>query len=87
MRPQVCVGVCAIFWSIWLCRNDAVFDEKRLYSYLLVIFMTTYLTRFWTILQKEKDRASLKHSCRILETVSMEICAKHRWLSYNRLNL
>jgi hypothetical protein len=55
MRPQVCVGVCAIFWSIWLCRNDVVFYEKRLYSYLQVIFRTTYWTRFWTILQKEKD--------------------------------
>jgi hypothetical protein len=28
MRPQVCVGVCAIFWSIWLCRNDAVLMRK-----------------------------------------------------------
>jgi hypothetical protein len=41
---------------------------------------------FWTILQKEKDISSLKHVCRMLETVSMEVCAKHGWFSYNRLN-
>jgi hypothetical protein len=77
MRPRVCVGVCAIFWSIWLCCNDAVFDEKRLYAYLQVIFSTTYWTRFWTILQNEKHRTSLKHACRMLETVAIEVCAKH----------
>jgi hypothetical protein len=33
MRPQVCVGVCAIFWYIWLCRNDAVFDENIIFLF------------------------------------------------------
>ncbi|WVZ93022.1 hypothetical protein U9M48_039045 [Paspalum notatum var. saurae] len=47
MRPLLCVGASAIVWSIWLCRNDCVFDRKRLYSYLQVIFIGTYWTRFW----------------------------------------
>ncbi|WVZ49766.1 hypothetical protein U9M48_001095 [Paspalum notatum var. saurae] len=34
MRPLLCVGASAIIWSIWLCRNDCVFDRKRLNSYL-----------------------------------------------------
>jgi hypothetical protein len=33
MRPQVCVGVCAIFRYIWLCRNDAVFDENIIFLF------------------------------------------------------
>ncbi|WVZ70183.1 hypothetical protein U9M48_018869 [Paspalum notatum var. saurae] len=34
MRPLLCIGASAIVSSIWLCRNDCVFDRKRLYSYL-----------------------------------------------------
>ncbi|WVZ64633.1 hypothetical protein U9M48_014127 [Paspalum notatum var. saurae] len=34
MSPLVCVDASAIVWSIWLCRNDCVFDRKRLNSYL-----------------------------------------------------
>jgi hypothetical protein len=42
IRSQICVGISAFFWSIWLCRNDVTFDGKRLYSYLQVIFRATY---------------------------------------------
>jgi hypothetical protein len=42
IRSQICVGISASFWSIWLCRNDVTFDGKILYSYLQVIFRATY---------------------------------------------
>lgn len=25
----IIVGAAAVFWSIWLCRNDVVFDKKK----------------------------------------------------------
>jgi hypothetical protein len=35
----ISVGALAIIWSLWLCRNDKVFNKKKLFSfagYLLV---------------------------------------------------
>jgi hypothetical protein len=69
------------------CAAMMRFFMRILYSYLQVIFTTTYWTWFWTILQKEKDRLSLKHAFHMLESEAVEVCAKHRWLSYNKLNL
>ena len=34
-------GVAALFWSIWLCRNDVVFNQKPLSSIIHAIFMGT----------------------------------------------
>jgi hypothetical protein len=76
LRSYVCVGASAIIRSIWFSRNDVIFDKKRIYSYLQVIFSTTYWTRFWSILEKENDKPTLKWECRMLETASMEIFAK-----------
>ena len=85
MRPLLCVGVSAIVWSIWMCRNYCIFDRKRLYSYLQVIFRGTYWIRFWSLLQKEDGRNHLKWACRLLETVAFEVFAKNGWLSSRRL--
>jgi hypothetical protein len=30
LRPQIRVGASAIFWSIWLTRNDVIFDKKNI---------------------------------------------------------
>jgi hypothetical protein len=39
-------GVAALFWSIWLCRNDAVFNHKPILSIIQTIFKGTYWFRF-----------------------------------------
>jgi hypothetical protein len=86
MRSLICMGTSAILWSIWLCRNDVTFDKKRLYSYLQVIFRATYWIRFWNILQKECNRSPLKWARRTLETLAMEVFAKHGWSSFKRIS-
>jgi hypothetical protein len=86
IRSQICVGISAFFWFIWLCRNDVTFDGKKLYSYLQVIFRATYWTRFWSTMQKNRNKQLLKWVCRTLETVAMEIFAKHGWSSFKRID-
>ena len=86
LRYLICMGSSAILWSIWLFRNEGIFDKKQLYSYLQVVFRTTYWTRFWITLQKKNDKPFLKWACRMMETLAMEIFAKHGWSSLKRLS-
>ena len=37
-RKKLLIGVAAMFWSIWLCRNDAAFNFKPIPSILQVLF-------------------------------------------------
>jgi hypothetical protein len=45
------VGAIAVIWSLWLCRNDKVFDDKNC-SLLQVIYRCTATLRLWSPLQR-----------------------------------
>jgi len=77
IKSKIFVGASVICWVLWLTRNDIVFDKAIAPSYLQVIFKTTYWTRFWSLLQKEEDRHSVKIGCRTIETAAMEVFARH----------
>lgn len=57
-----------MFWSIWLCCNDVVFNFKPISSILQVLFRGAYWFRFWRLLQKE-DHHEVFAVCRLLEVV------------------
>jgi hypothetical protein len=48
-RKILLVGVGAMLWSIWLSRNDIVFNKTSISSYMHVIFRVTYWTRTWSV--------------------------------------
>lgn len=79
LRKQVLVGMVALCWAIWLNRNDAVFCRKFPNSYLQVIFRGTFWARHWSQLSKEEAKDSITKKCRRLESVIMELFAKHGW--------
>jgi hypothetical protein len=87
MRSLICMGTSAILWSIWLCRNDVTFDKKkiillfcRLFSGQLIGFVSG------TSCKKECNRSPLKWARRTLETLAMEVFAKHGWSSFKRIS-
>jgi hypothetical protein len=80
------VGVGVIFWSIWLSRNDNIFNKKQILSYMQVMFRATYWTRTWASFQKEDAQVILRTACRLMETLTMEFFVKHGWWSSNKLN-
>ena len=49
------VGAIAVIWSLWLCRNDKVFNDKNC-SLLQVIYRCTALIRSWSPLQHVGQR-------------------------------
>jgi len=73
------VGVSAICWALWLCRNDAVFQKLYPNSFLRVIFGGTYWARLWSQLSKEQAMKSLKNLCQRLEGVIMELFNRGGW--------
>lgn len=41
-RKQILLGAAALCWSLWLNRNDMVFNKAKSPTYLRVIFRATY---------------------------------------------
>ena len=82
----ILVGASALYWVLWLCRNDRVFDKSPSISYMQVIFRATYWLRLWAQLQKcEEDREFLSVACRNLESTVMQLFTNHGWRFTNRL--
>jgi len=46
MRSLIWVGVAAICWAIWLCRNDVIFNELKTNSIMQVICRGAFWLRF-----------------------------------------
>ncbi|WVZ67110.1 hypothetical protein U9M48_016237, partial [Paspalum notatum var. saurae] len=82
IKNQILIGICALCWAIWLCRNDIIFDNHKEQSYMQILFKTTH---FWVLLQKEEERDFVRKACCALETTTVEIFSKHGWMFSNRL--
>ena len=70
-KPLVLLGAAALCWSVSLCRNDVVFDNKKS-SFLQVIYSTTHWLRTWAILQKHTLQDKLVAASRFLEQVAKD---------------
>ena len=72
------VGAIAVIWSLWLCRNDKVFNNK--YSSLLqVIYRCTALLRSWSSLQRVENKDLFTEVCARLEETAKDFFSRHRW--------
>jgi hypothetical protein len=79
MRKLILVGIGTILWGVWLSQNAVAFDKKPILSYMQVIYMATHWARTWSLFQEEEARQQLQDVCCLLETVTTEIFARHRW--------
>ena len=50
-KQLIRVAAVAVIWSLWLCRNDNVFNDKNC-SLMQVIYRTTATLRSWSQLQR-----------------------------------
>jgi hypothetical protein len=55
------VRAIALIWSLWLCRNDKVFDN--IFFLLQVIYRCTGTLRLWSQLHRTKDRDLFSKVC------------------------
>jgi hypothetical protein len=60
MRKLLLIGAAALIWAIWTSRNDIVFDNTPIKTYMQVLFRRTHWLRLWVKLQRhEEDSTSL----------------------------
>ena len=79
------VGVAAMCWFVWLCRNDAIFENKQSY-FLRVIYRTTHWLRTWATLQQPTSQEALVAAPRWLERVAKDFFTQaHGWRSSLRI--
>ena len=80
-------GVSAVCWAIWISRNDLVFHNKTMLTYLQVLFRATHWLRTWAQLHREEDGSRIKQVCQRLETAAIQIFAHHGWRFTNSIAL
>ena len=76
------VGAIAVIWSLWLCRNDKVFNDKNS-TLLQVIYRCTATIRSWVPLQRAEHRDLFTEVSTRLEDLAGAIFSQHGW----RLNI
>ena len=86
-KPLVLLGATALCWSVWLCRNAVVFDNKKS-SFLQVIYSTTHWLRTWAILQKYTLQDKLVAASHFLAQVAKDFffARAHGWRSSLRID-
>jgi hypothetical protein len=84
-RAQICVGTCALVWSLWNCRNDVIFNKNKNVNFLQVIRKATHWIHEWSFLLPEAQRAHMDFGCSRLETVALAIYNQGGWLHTRRL--
>jgi hypothetical protein len=80
VKPLVLVGAATTCWSLWLCRNDVVFERKPNTYPLQVIYSAIYCLRSWIILQKPTSQEFLVVALQHLALVAKEFFyVAHGW--------
>ena len=70
------VGVCALLWAVWNCRNDLNFSRTTNIHFLQVVFRATTLIHMWSLLTQTEAREHLVTGSIRWETVA--------WVIFNR---
>jgi hypothetical protein len=78
LRTVIRVGAIAVIWSLWLSRNDKVFNDKDV-SHMQVLYRCTNILRMWSTLQRVGHRDLFTEACARLEEVARDIFSQHGW--------
>jgi hypothetical protein len=76
----------ALLWTIWLTRNEIVFDKCKPKSLLQVLFRGTHWLRQWALLQRHEDLKDLLISAATrLETSALAFFSSNGWLMHRHV--
>jgi RsiW-degrading membrane proteinase PrsW (M82 family) len=85
MKCLIWVGIAALCWAIWCCRNDVIFNKMKTNSIMQVIFRGAYWLRSWSQLQRdEQAKVTLTLLSKKLEIVALDI-SNRGWKHLYRL--
>lgn len=86
IAAHIRVGVCALLWAIWNCRNDVAFNRQTLTNFLQVIFRASTWIRTWSLLSPADRREHMAFGCNRWETVARDTYNRFGWRSTLRLS-
>jgi hypothetical protein len=79
VKARIRVGVCAIVWAIWNCRNDVVFNKTSSPNFMQVIYRATYWIHMWSYLLPVDQREHMDFGCTRLMAVVRAIFNQGGW--------
>ena len=86
LKSLALLGAAATCWSLWLCRNDLVFEKKCTSFPLQVIYSIIHWLRTWVVLQKPTSQGLVVAASQHLAQVAKEFFTRaHRWQSSLRI--
>jgi hypothetical protein len=75
-------AVIALLWTIWITRNEVVFDKCKPKSLLQVLFRGIHWLRQWANLQRREDlKDEMISVAQHLETLALVFFSSNGWLS------
>jgi hypothetical protein len=69
VKARIRIGVCALVWAIWNCRNDIIFNNANVSPFLQVINKTSHWITSWALLLPEDQRGYIDYGCTRLMAV------------------
>mgnify|MGYP006268343495 CR=1 FL=1 len=61
---HILIGIYALIWAIWNCRNDIIFNRQHIFTFLQqVIFRAIAWIRTWSLLTPTDSRKPLVTGC------------------------
>ena len=82
---QILLGAAALCWSIWLNKNDMVFNEAKSNTFIHVIFRASFWIKQLSVLHREEERPLFKKGCRSWKTLILAIFVKFGWNFRNQI--
>ena len=84
-KARIRIGVAAICWSIWNCRNNIIFNRARNFHVMQVINMAVHWIQLWAFLLPEDQRDLMASGCSRLLMVAQDIFSRATWQHISRL--
>lgn len=71
-KARIHIGISALCWSIWTCRNNFVFNKQTSTNFLQVIRMAVHWIQLCAYLLPEDQRELMVSGCSQLLTVAQD---------------
>jgi two-component response regulator (ARR-B family) len=85
-KRRIRIGVSALCWSIWNCRNDIIFNRSKGSTFLQVIRLAVHWIQLWSCLLPSDQREPMDIGCTRLLTVAQDFFSQAGWRRARRLN-
>jgi hypothetical protein len=76
------MAAAALFWAIWITKNEIVFDKCKPKSFFQVLFQGTHWLCQWANLQRHDLKDQMIYAAQHLETSALDFFGSNSWLSH-----